>query len=177
MGTGILVCGLNGAGKSTLGLELANNLGFYFIDNEYLFFNRTSNNEPYTNPRSHEEAVELLMTEVQNNPNFVFSAVRGDYGKDIISMYDFVVLIEAPAEVRLQRIRNRSHSKFGDRMLEEGDLFEQEEAFFRFAESRSSDYVEQWLETLNCPILRVDGTKPIKESIDCILKNIGDYRS
>ena len=38
MGIGIMVCGLNGCGKSTLGKALAQELGFHFIDNEYLFF-------------------------------------------------------------------------------------------------------------------------------------------
>ena len=41
MGNGIMMCGLNGSGKSTLGKALAERLGYYFIDNERLFFPKT----------------------------------------------------------------------------------------------------------------------------------------
>ncbi|MBE6588160.1 MAG: hypothetical protein E7647_07085, partial [Ruminococcaceae bacterium] len=38
MGIGIQICGLNGSGKSTLGRALAEKIGFYFIDDENLYF-------------------------------------------------------------------------------------------------------------------------------------------
>ena len=172
MGIGIMVCGLNGSGKSTFGRALADKLGFFFIDNEHLFFDRSSNDEPYANPRSHEDAIELLMDNVLNNPDFVFAAVKGDYGKDIIPLYNYVIVIEVPKEMRLERVRNRSYSKFGARMLKGGDLYEQEENFFRFIESRENDYVDNWIETLSCVVLRVDGTKPVEENISYILSKI-----
>ena len=90
-------------------------------------------NEPYTSPRSEEEVERLLMSEVVEHPNFIFAAVRGNYGKEIIPMYNYVVVIEVPKEIRSQRVRNRSFQKFGKRMQMGGDLHEQEEAFFRMA--------------------------------------------
>lgn len=172
MGIGIQICGLNGCGKSTLGRALAKEIGFYFIDNENLFFSRTDINEPYKNPKSHEEVERLLMYEVYEHGNFIFAAVKGDYGKEIISMYDYVIMIEVPKEIRSQRIRNRSFEKFGNRMLVGGDLYKQEENFFEMAESRQDDYIENWLKTLKCPIIRVDGTKPIEENVELIIKLI-----
>lgn len=172
MGTGIQICGLNGCGKSTLGRALAEKIGFHFIDNENLYFNRSQTNEPYTNPRSEEEVARLLMQEVSEHPNFVFAAVRGNYGKEIIPMYNYVVVIEVPKEIRSQRVRNRSFQKFGSRMRMGGDLYEQEEAFFRMTESRQEDYAENWLQLVKCPIIRVDGTKPIHENVEHIVKQI-----
>jgi len=172
MGIGIQICGLNGCGKSTLGKALAERTGFHFIDNEMLYFSRTQSNDPYENPRSQEEAKRLLTEEVQAHPNFIFSAVKGDYGAELISKYNYVVVIEVPKDVRSQRIRDRSFQKFGSRMLPGGDLYEKEESFFRFAAARQEDYVEQWLKTVRCPIIRVDGTKPIAESVASILEQI-----
>ncbi len=169
MGIGIQVCGLNGCGKSTLGRALAEEIGFNFIDNENLFFSRTEIDEPYRNPRSREEAEKILMDEVNKYSNFVFAAVRGDYGKEIIPLYNYVVMIEVPKEVRSQRVRNRSFQKFGNRMLVGGDLYKQEESFFQMAESRQDDYVENWLRTLECPIIRVDGTKPVEKNVEIII--------
>lgn len=173
MGMGIMICGLNGCGKSTLGKALAEATGFRFIDNENLFFSRTSVNEPYSNPRSREEAEKLLMNEICEYGDFVFASVTGDYGEAILSLYDYVVLIEAPKEIRSERIRNRSYQKFGKRMLPGGDLHEIEESFFRMAESRSEDHVEKWTWKMDCPIIKVDGTKPIEENVIYIMKQIG----
>lgn len=172
MGTGILICGLNGCGKSTLGKALAQKTGFHFIDNENLYFDRGRQNEPYTNPRSQEEVEQLLLNEVSEHPDFIFSAVRGNYGKEIIPLYSYVILMEVPKEIRFRRVRNRSFLKFGSRMLKGGDLYDQEEAFFRIIEARQDSYVEDWLKLVNCPIIRVDGTKPIEENVEFILRLI-----
>ncbi len=172
MGIGIQICGLNGSGKSTLGRALAEKIGFYFIDDENLYFSRSNPNEPYTNPKPRHEVEQLLMNEVKNHPDFVFAAVKGDYEKDIISMYDYVIMLEVPKSVRSQRVRNRSFKKFGSRMLLGGDLYNQEEAFFQMVESRQGSYVENWLQTVKCPIIRVDGTKPIEENVEYIINSI-----
>ena len=173
MGTGIQVCGLNGCGKSTLARALAQRLHFHYIDNEQLFFSRSRADEPYANPRTRQEAEQLLAQEVGRHPDFVFAAVRGDYGEGVVPLYDLVVAMEAPQPVRSQRIRSRSFQRFGDRMLAGGDLYWQEEAFLRMAESRQSDYVEAWLQTVKCPVLRVDGTRPIAENVEYIVRAIG----
>ena len=129
MGMGILICGLSGCGKSTLGRALAEKTGFHFIDNENLYFPGRKADSPYAQPKSREEAEGLLMDEVREHADFIFAAVKGDYGKEIIPMYSYAVAIEVPREVRVQRIRNRSFQKFGQRMLAGGDLYEQEESF------------------------------------------------
>lgn len=162
---GILVCGLNGCGKSTLGRALARELGCHFIDNEDLFFERPRADAPYSNPRSRETVAGLLMEEVRKHPDFVFAAVKGDYGEEILPFYDLAILIEVPREIRLRRVRNRSHQKFGDRMMPGGDMYLQEEQFFRLVESRPEDLVERWLQCLRCPVIRVDGTKPVAENV------------
>ena len=172
MGIGIQICGLNGCGKSTLGKALAERIGFYFIDNEFLYFSRPNADEPYANPKSRTEVEKLLMDEVSKHPDFVFSAVKGDYGQDIVPMYNYVVVIEVPRKIRSQRVRNRSFQKFGSRMLMGGDLHNQEEAFFKMVDSRQEDYIENWLHGLNCPIIRVDGTKPIEENVAYIIQAI-----
>lgn len=160
---------MNGCGKSTLGKALAEALGFHFIDNEDLYFTRSTPDAPYDNPRTREEVGRLLREEAQRQPDFVFAAVRGNYAE---VSYDYAVVIEVPREIRLRRVRERSYRKFGDRVLPGGDLYEQEEAFFQMVAERPDDLVEKWLPTLQCPVIRVDGTKPIEENVEQIVKLI-----
>lgn len=166
MAKGIVVCGLNGCGKSTLSRALAEKLGLYFIDNENLYFSRNAADEPYANPRTRAEAEALLMEEVRRHGDFVFAAVKGDYGSAILPLYRYAVLMEVPKEIRMERIRNRSFQKFGSRMREGGDLYESEEAFFQTVAARPEDYAESWARTLPCPVVVVDGTRPVEENVE-----------
>lgn len=166
------MCGLNGCGKSTLGKALAQKLGYYFIDIEDMYFTRTSTDAPYANPRSRAEVEKLLLDEVRKQDHFVFSAIKGDYGEELQKYYQVAVVIEVPKEIRTQRVRNRSFQKFGSRMLAGGDLHQAEEQFFELAESRTEDFYAQWLQSLHCPIIPVDGTKSIDENIHFIINQI-----
>ena len=104
--------------------------------------------------------------------DFVFVAVKGDYGQEILPLYNYIVMVEVPRDIRLERVRNRSFIKFRERMLPGGDLYEKEEQWFKLVESRPETYAEEWLKTMDCPVIRVDGTKPVEENIDYILGQI-----
>ena len=161
MGNGILLCGLNGAGKSTIGRALAQSLRYHFIDHEDLFFP----DGVYAAPRSREEACRLLMQRVAAHPNFVLACVKGNFGDALLPQLSLAVLVEVPRALRLQRVRQRSLDKFGDRMLPGGDLHAQETAFLQQVIARPEDDVEAWARTLPCPLLRVDGTRPVEETV------------
>ena len=172
MGNGILICGLNGSGKSTLGKALAEKLRFYFIDSEDLYFPKTGHNNIYAFPRGREEAEKLLLGEIKAHENFVFASVKGDYEEAVFPFFRYAVLIDVPKDIRIQRVKNRSFRKFGSRMLSDGDLYEQEKRFFDFVESRAENTVEEWVQCLECPVIRIDGTKPIEENVDLIIEQI-----
>ncbi len=172
MGIGIIVCGLNGSGKSTLGKALAEKLDFHFIDNEDLYFPKTTPNYIYSSPRTREEVEKLLFSEIKAHENFVFASVKGDYGEHIYPFFQYAVLIDVAKDIRIQRVRNRSFQKFGNRMLRGGDLYEQEEKFFELVKSRPENTVEEWIQSLKCPIIRIDGTKPIEENVAFIIEQL-----
>ena len=168
----ILVCGLNGTGKSTLGRILADRLVYEFIDNEDLYFQQADTEYDFSSPRSKEEVICLLEEKIDRNNRFVFAAVKGDYGDKLVASLDHIVLIDVPKQIRSQRVRNRSFSRFGERMLTGGDLYEKEEAWFSLTNSRPENYTEQWLETVNCPVIRIDGTLPVQQNVDYIVSAI-----
>lgn len=172
MGMGIIVCGLNGSGKSTLGKALAEKLDFHFIDNEDLYFPKANPNYVYSSPRTREEVENLLFSEIKAHENFVFASVKGDYGEHIYPFFQYAVLIDVSKDIRIQRVRNRSFQKFGNRMLMGGDLYEQEEKFFELVKSRPENTVEEWIQSLKCPIIRIDGTKSIEENVDFIIEQL-----
>lgn len=172
MGLGILVCGLNGSGKSTLGKALADALGFHFIDSEDLYFPQKNSKYPYASLRAKEEVEALLMKEIQTHENFVFATVKEDYGIKLSPFFQYAIVMEVPKEIRMQRVKNRSFQKFGDRMLPGGDLYEQEERFFEFVQNRNEDLIEEWIRSLNCTVIKVNGMNLIEENIEFIREMI-----
>lgn len=162
---GIIICGMNGSGKSTLGRALTESLGWRFIDNEDLYFPKTEPNHPFSIERTQDEVEKLLLEEVSRDDRFVFAAVRGNYGEAVLPYYKGAVLVEVPREVRLRRVWERSHRRFGERMLPGGDLYESEKKFYDLIAARPEDYATRWLEEVKLPVLRVDGTKPVEENV------------
>ena len=171
---GIIICGLNGAGKSTLGKVLAEKLNFYFIDIEDLYFPKTDPNYMYASPRTREEVETILLHEMKTHENFILASVKGDYGEDIYSLIQSAILLDVPKSIRMQRVKKRSFQKFGNRMLLGGDLYEQEEKFFRLVESRDENTIEEWVRSLKGPVMRIDGTKPIDENTNFIIALMRD---
>lgn len=165
---GIIICGLNGSGKSTLGRALADSLDWRFIDNEDLYFPKNDPAYLYSGERTQEEVEQLLLAEVCRDERFVFAAVRGNYGEAVLLYYKGAVLVETPRETRLQRVQERSLRKFGERALPGGDLYEKEKRFYDLISVRPEDYATRWLEGLDIPVLRVDGTRQVGENIEII---------
>jgi len=163
---GICVCGLNGSGKTTLADALAKELKFKHMDIEQYYFTPTDN--PYSSSRTREEVERLLWKDVRESPDFVLSAVNGNMTSEINAKYSLVIYLDAPLDIRMKRIRKRAIEKFGERVLFGGDMYEQEEKFFAFAEKRSAEKIEDWLKTLACKVIRLDGTKPIQENVKFI---------
>lgn len=162
MCNGIIIFGLNGSGKSVLGKELSRILNYKHIDVEDYYFNESD--IPYSSPRPREEFLSLIMNDIKKYRNFVMSAVKIDFTDDIQSFIKLGVFIDAPYEIRMNRVRERSLDKFGDRVMEGGDMYQSELEFYEFVKSRSIDNIEAWSQTLNCPILKVDGTVEITKN-------------
>ena len=161
---GIAIVGLNGSGKTTLGRALTDALGYFRIDVEDYYFPAEG---AFNEARSRDEVEQLMLEDIEKNGNFVLSSVCADFAS-IEKYYCLIVYLEAPKEMRLDRIRKRSIDRFGERVLPGGDLYESEENFFAFAAKRTPEKIENWLPKCTCPVLRIDSTKPVSELVGAI---------
>ena len=106
---------------------------------------------------------------ISGSNRFIFAAVKGNYGDRLIALLDYIVLIEVPKQIRSNRVRNRSYQKFGDRILPGGDLYEKENKWFSIMDNRPDTYVTDWLETLDFPVIRIDGTLPVEKNVNYLV--------
>ncbi len=173
MANGILICGANGSGKSTLGKELAAALHYKHIDIEDYYFIRSD--IPYSKSRTRKEVCNLILKDIEKYHNFVLSAVNGDMGEEINSTYKLAVYLSAPLVLRLERVKQRSYERFGNRVLAGGDMYEQEQKFFDYVATHSTEKAEKakvWLSTLSCPVIEADGTKDIDGNVKWLTDEI-----
>ncbi|HEX3037653.1 MAG TPA: AAA family ATPase [Oscillospiraceae bacterium] len=168
MPNGIVVFGANGCGKTTLGCELARKLNIKHLDVEDYYFKESE--IPYSKPRSKDTVIELMLVDIEKCDSFVLSAVTGDYGDKIGSMYKLGVFLSVPADIRLERVERRSLEQYGERVLVGGDMYEQDQEFIEFVRTRNHSIIDKWVKTLACPILHLDGTKAISENIQLIIE-------
>jgi hypothetical protein len=84
------------------------------------------------------------------------------------------VFLKTPQALRLQRLREREATHFGEDAVAPGGWRHDETAsFIEWAlhyedgsrEGRSLAAHEAWLATLPCPVLRLDGSRPIDELV------------
>lgn len=152
---GVILFGVNGSGKTTLGRELAYILNFKHMDHEDYHFEKSE--IPYTAVRPYEDCLKLMLADIEKHRSFVLTAVTGDFGETIPKYYDLAVFISAPIELRMERIEQRAFEQHGERIRKGGDMYEQHLKFVDFVASRSLSRIEQWADTLTCPVIQVDG--------------------
>ena len=111
----------------------------------------------------------IMLEDIEKNGNFVLSSVCADFAS-IEKYYCLIVYLEAPKEMRLDRIRKRSIDRFGERVLPSGDLYESEENFFAFAAKRTPQKIEKWIAGLTCRVIRFDSQKSVSQLVADTLK-------
>ncbi|HOG01845.1 MAG TPA: AAA family ATPase [Clostridia bacterium] len=164
---GIILLGANGSGKSALGRELALALRYAHFDAEDYWFYKTG--IPYTAVRPREERNEMLISDMKKHGSFVVSGDISGWSDEFLTKFDLAVFLTVPTEIRMKRIENREYARWGDRVCEGGDMYASQKKFKEFAAARDIGLLEQSACAYSCPVLRIDGTKTLKEIVDMIL--------
>lgn len=168
----IMICGLNGSGKTTLGRELAKVINYIHKDIEDYYF-ANNNDYKYISSLTKEDVTKKLENDFNKYNNIIFTSCKGDYG-NLSDKYDFVIFIHLDKETRLKRVKLRSYKQFGNRIFENGDLFEKENQFFDMVYNKEELDITKWFEKLKCNRLEIDGLKTIEENIKVILKELNN---
>ena len=82
--------------------------------------------------------------------------------------------------MRMERLHRREHARFGTRILPGGDMYETSQAFLAWAASYaergfdtwSRRRHDQWLRTLPCPIICIEGAYTIEEHLAVLMVEI-----
>jgi adenylate kinase family enzyme len=167
----IHITGASGCGVSTLGAALAGRLGCTHLDTDDFYWMPTE--PPFQVSREVLERLRLLRTAfAAASGGWVLSGSLDGWGDPLIPLFDRVIFLSAPTEVRLARLAEREHRRLGPAVEPGGARHVQHLDFLAYAAAYDSGQFtgtmtgryrarhEAWLERLSCPLLRLDGALP-----------------
>lgn len=159
----IHITGASGSGTTTLGRAVAGQLGHRSLDADVFYWVPTT--PPYQEKRSREERRALLAAEL-DDPTVLSGSIVG-WGPTLEDAWGLIVYLWVPPDVRLARLRRRERAVRGT----------VDEQFLAWAarydtgglDVRSRALHERWLAERSCPVLRIEGTPPVDESLRRVL--------
>ena len=160
----ILVTGASGSGTSTLGAALATQRGAQFLDADDYFWMPTQ--PPYKEKRSREERLANIIKSLARQSDSVVAGSVMEWGEGLEKSFDFVVFLQVPTAVRLDRLVRREKERFGaanPEFLEWARKYDEGPP-----EGRSLSKHNAWLQTQQCPVIRIVGELPTIEQLNLL---------
>lgn len=169
------ITGAPGCGVTTLGGALAAALDAVHIDTDDHHWIETE--PPYQEKRDVAERRRRMAAEQARSGRWVVSGTLDSWAEGIADGAELIVFLEAPTEIRMERLRRREQDRFGDMLLPGGAMHETHREFIAWAAQyelgteagRSRPRHERWLAGLAVPVLRLDSTRPVDELVAAIL--------
>ncbi|MBD7945136.1 MULTISPECIES: AAA family ATPase [Psychrobacillus] len=176
----IHILGASGSGTTTLAQVLSTVLHNTHLDTDDYFWLTK-----YTEIREVGERRYLLKEDLNKYESSILSGALCGWGDNFKSYFDLVIFLSIPPNIRLKRLEKREFERYGDEIYVGGAKHDQYKKFIEWAslydyaglEVRSKALHEQWMDSLNCPILRIEGDYSVEERVHLTMDFLRDNGS
>ena len=176
MSTGIMIIGPSGSGKTTLGKIVAQKLGYpYFDVDDYIWKQNTDS--PYTQMYTRDEKISRLSNDIAPYEHFVIAGSMSSFHYAFDEMFEMMVLLYVSPDIRIERVHKRAIERFGERVLEGGDMYEAHMRFLNDNRSYEGDgspnmrEQKEWMKNMSCVKIELDGAADLEKNADLIVNN------
>lgn len=177
MKTKIHIFGASGSGATSIGKAACNKLGYKHFDSDSYLWLPTE--EPFTVIRSPEEYINLMGKDLTQNEKWILSGhVSHGLGNVYMPLYELVVFIYVPRDIRMERLKKREYERYGEEIRPGGNRYEESIKFLEYSAEyetgtgrRSLREHEKWLASVKCPVLRITN-ESFEESVTALLEAV-----
>ena len=161
----IHILGASGSGTTTLGQRLAAHLHYAHLDTDDFFWEPSD--PPYHIRREPEQRLTMLQKALAQHDGWVLSGSLCGWGDPLIGLFEAVIFVTLPAQLRLERTRQRERERYGDQLNAGGKMHHKHLEFMAWSAGyddsapsvgRSRVRHEAWLAELRCPVIRTENT-------------------
>ena len=179
----IHIFGASGSGVTTLGKNLSHYLGIPFFDADDFYWKKT--NPPFQEANAIELRKSLINEALSGLQSWIVSGSLVAWSDEIQNEFNLAIYLYVPKEERSRRIKVRENTRFGSRVAPGGDMFEGHIKFIEWAMQydegflggRSKPRHKAWMETLKCPVIKIEDTLNEKDLHETVVAQINSLLS
>ena len=174
----ILVFGASGSGTTTLGDEIEKNTNFVHLDVDDYYWEKT--NPPFQKKVDLAKRNSQLKKDVNTFDNVIVSGSMVSWGQEWETAFDLAIFMRLENNERMKRLKNREIERYGKKLLTDKQLQESSKAFLEWAnqyenpnfKGRSLKVHLDWLELLDCKVLKLNGENDLADNLEKVLQEI-----
>jgi adenylate kinase family enzyme len=171
----IHITGASGTGTTTLGAAVAGALGARHLDADD--FAWAPSEPPFIHRIDPAERWAMFTAAIAGVERWVLSGSLLRWDDEVMALFDLVVFLHIPQEVRIARLLARERERYGAKIDPGGSQFESNRFFMAASEGyETGEYPVQnlpnaraWLSRLPCPVIEIEGAVPLSESVAAVL--------
>ncbi|MCD8508517.1 MAG: AAA family ATPase [Bacillus sp. (in: Bacteria)] len=164
----IHIIGASGSGTTTLGEALEAELSIVHLDTDDYYWK-----EKYSEKWTVDERTRHLHADLKKHNHWVLTGSLVNWSESFIPLFDLVVFLWIPKEIRLKRLFDRELERYGTASLPGGSRYKETCEFLEWAglydeggvKVRSKMLHEQWMAMLPCPVLRIEGDYSVEQRV------------
>ena len=173
----IHIFGAAGSGTTTIAGIVSEKLGYKHFDTDSYFWYPTE--IPFTEIRPVEERLQLMTADLTSCDKWVLSGSLESWGGPLVPMFELVVFVYLPPDIRIERLKKREIERYGCEVLPGGVRYEAAKEFIEWAAGYDSGLLtgrslprhEKWMEGLDCKVLKITNHS-LDESVDAVIAAI-----
>jgi adenylate kinase family enzyme len=174
----ILIFGASGSGTTTLGKELEKSTNFNHLDVDAYYWEKTD--PPFQEKIPLTKRNKTLKADFKKFENTIISGSMVSWGKEWETSFDLAIFIRLDNTIRMKRLKNRETVRYGSKLLTDKNIERNSKDFLEWANQyenpnfngRSFKIHNNWIELLDCKVLRIDGDQELKDTLEKVLVEI-----
>lgn len=170
------IFGASGTGVTTLGNYLSSLMNIPYIDSDEFYWEKTS--IPFTVRREPILRNAMIMEHLPPDGKWILGGSIIKW--DLPIKFDLAVFLWVPPAIRIERLKAREYERYGDDIFNIPERHSLYNEFIEWcagydnntAHGRTLLAHEQWMQTLRCPILKLEGDLSTEERADKIKERL-----